>query len=128
VGYRTGDLGFADEDGFLYLVGRKHDMIKVGAHRVSAKEIEEALHEHAAIHEAAVVSRPDDLLGEAPVAHVVLRDGAAASGADLISFARARLPEHKVPVEVVFHAELPKKASGKIAKDVLRQPAPSTIL
>ncbi len=127
-GYRTGDLGFADADGFLYLVGRKHDMLKVGAHRVSAKEIEEALHEHPAIHEAAVVARFDDLLGEAPVAHVVLREGTAASGAELISFARARLPEHKVPVEVIFHAELPKKASGKIAKDVLRQPAASTIL
>ena len=57
-GYRTGDLGYADDEGFLFLVGRKHDMIKIGAHRVGPREIEEVLLEHAAVHEAAVVGGP----------------------------------------------------------------------
>jgi long-chain acyl-CoA synthetase len=118
-GYRTGDLGYADSDGFLYLVGRKHDMIKIGAHRVSAKEIEEALHEHPAVHEAAVVSRPHEILGEAPVAHVVLREAGQASGLDIIKFCRTRLAEHKVPVAVEFHAHLPKSGAGKIVKGAL---------
>lgn len=120
-GYRTGDLGYMDADGFLYLVGRKHDMIKVGAHRVSAKEIEEVLHEHPDVHEAAVVARPDELLGEAPVAHIVRRDGCETTEADIVAFCRARLAEHKVPVAVVFHDVLPKSAAGKIDKRALRE-------
>jgi len=118
-GYRTGDLGFADRDGFFYLVGRRHDMIKVGAHRVSAKEIEEVLHEHPAVHEAAVVSVAHDLLGEVPVAHVALREGAAAGEPELVAFCRGRLAEHKVPTQVVFHRELPKSGAGKIDKRAL---------
>jgi len=118
-GYRTGDLGYADADGFLYLVGRKHDMIKVGAHRVSAKEIEDVLHEHPAVHEAAVVASPHEILGEAPVAHVVRREAGQASGVDIIAFCRSRLAEHKVPVAVEFHIDLPKSGAGKIAKSAL---------
>jgi long-chain acyl-CoA synthetase len=118
-GYRTGDLGYADADGFLYLVGRRYDMIKVGAHRVSAKEIEEVLYDHPAVHEAAVVARSHELLGEVPTAHVVLRDLGTASEADILTFCRARLPEHKVPVHVDFHTELPKSGAGKIAKAAL---------
>jgi acyl-CoA synthetase (AMP-forming)/AMP-acid ligase II len=74
LGYHTGDLGYADEDGYLFLVGRKHDMIKVGANRVGAKEIEDILHEHPAVHEAAIVGAAHDLLGEAPVAFVAMRN------------------------------------------------------
>lgn len=119
-GFWTGDLGFADADGFLYLVGRRHDMIKVGAHRVSAKEIEDAVHEHPAIHEAAVVPRVDELLGEVPIAHVVLREVGIVAAPDLIAFCRQRLAEHKVPVQIVFHDQLPKSSSGKIDKRALQ--------
>ena len=122
-GYRTGDLGFADADGYLYLVGRRHDMIKVGAHRVSAKEIEEVLHEHPAVHEAAIVSAPHDLLGEVPVAYVVLRDAEQVSEADLLSFCRGSLAEHKVPSRIVFRTDLPKSGAGKIDRTTLREAA-----
>jgi amino acid adenylation domain-containing protein len=120
-GYRTGDLGFADADGFFYLVGRRHDMIKVGAHRVNAKEIEDVLHEHPAVHEAAVVAAPHDLLGEAPVAYVALREERQASDTELIAFCRARLPEHKVPARVVLCADLPKSGAGKIDKRAFKE-------
>lgn len=126
-GFRTGDLGFADADGYLHVVGRRHDMIKVGAHRVAAREIEDVLHEHPAIHEAAVVGESHPLLGEAPVAHVAVRDGSTIDGAEVIAACRARLPEHKVPTRVVFHVELPKTFSGKIAKDALRRDPVSEI-
>jgi amino acid adenylation domain-containing protein len=122
-GFRTGDLGFADEDGFLYLVGRRHDMIKVGAHRVSAREIEDALCEHPAVHEAAVVAEPHNLLGEVPIAYVTIREGGAASEPDLLTFCRASLPEPKVPARIVFLPELPKGGTGKIDKSALRQGA-----
>ena len=120
-GFRTGDLGFTDADGYFYVVGRRHDMIKVGAHRVAASEIEDVLHEHPAIFEAAVVGEVHPLLGEAPVAHVALRDGAQIDGPGVIAACRVRLPEHKVPSRVVFHAELPKTPAGKIAKDSLKK-------
>jgi acyl-CoA synthetase (AMP-forming)/AMP-acid ligase II len=123
-GYRTGDLGFADADGFLYLVGRRHDMIKVGAHRVSSKEIEETLYEHPAVHEAAVVAVAHDLLGEVPVAHIVLRETGQASEADLIGFCRTRLAEPKVPARILFSSDLPKSGSGKIDKSMLPAGAP----
>jgi long-chain acyl-CoA synthetase len=122
-GFRTGDLGLADADGYFFLVGRRHDMFKVGGHRVSAKEIEEALHEHPLVHEAAVVAEPHDLLGEAPVAHLALREACELTASEILEFCRTVLPEHKVPVHVMFHATLPKNESGKIAKAALRSVA-----
>jgi acyl-CoA synthetase (AMP-forming)/AMP-acid ligase II len=119
-GFRTGDLGFADVDGYIYLVGRRHEMIKVGAHRVSAKEIEEALHEFPAVDEAAVVPAPHDLLGEVPIAYIVLREGGHASEGDIVAFCRRTLAEHKVPARIVFRSELPKSGAGKIDKTTLR--------
>lgn len=120
-GYRTGDLGYVDTDGFFYLVGRRSEMLKIGAHRVSPREIEEVLHEHPAVYEAAVVSTPDEILGEAAAAYIVLRDGAHASDRDLILFARSRLPEHKVPVRVAVVAEIPKTPAGKLDKRALQE-------
>jgi acyl-coenzyme A synthetase/AMP-(fatty) acid ligase len=119
-GYRTSDLAYADTDGFFYLVGRRGDMLKVGAHRVGAKEIEEAIAEHPAVHEAAVVAEHHDLLGEVPVAFVTPRNGML-DAAEVLAFCRRRLPEHKVPVRVLVRAELPKSGAGKIEKQVLRQ-------
>jgi long-chain acyl-CoA synthetase len=128
LGYRTGDLGSIDEDGFLFLVGRRHDMIKVGAHRVGAKEIEDVLHEHPGVHEAAVVGVPHDLLGEAPVAVVAMRAERAGDAEELRHFCHTRLAPHKIPAKFIFRADLPKISGvGKIDKVSLRAAAMAEI-
>lgn len=119
-GFHTGDLGKRDEDGFLYVVGRKRDMIKSGANRVSAREIEDVLLEHAQIHECAVIGVPDELLGEAIHAFVVPKNGDALSEETIIGFCREQMPEFKVPRKVWFEKVLPKNASGKVMKEELR--------
>ncbi len=121
LGYRTGDLGYMDEEGYLFLVGRKHDMIKVGAHRVGAKEIEDVLNEHPAISEAAVVGVPHEILGEAPLAFVAARQDAPLSTQDMQAFCRARLPLYKIPIDFIQVASLPKNGIGKIDKLTLRR-------
>jgi acyl-CoA synthetase (AMP-forming)/AMP-acid ligase II len=124
IGYMTGDLGYADEEGYLFLVGRRHDMIKVGAHRVGAKEIEDVLHQYPAVHEAAVVAAPDDILGEVPVAFVALREDLPNPAEALRAFCSHSLPAYKVPVRFVFWQELPKiQGVGKIDKRILRETA-----
>lgn len=120
--YRTGDLGYADDEGFLFLVGRQHDMIKVGANRVGAREIEDVLHEHPAVHEAAVVPAYHDLLGEVPVAFVALREPIDDVERVLRGFAASRLVAYKVPVRVVVLPELPKlPGAGKLDRTHLRR-------
>lgn len=119
-GYHTGDLARRDSDGFLWIVGRKSDMIKAGAHRISPKEIEDTLLEHPALVEAAVIGVPDALLGEAIEAHVVARPHAPIDAREIEEFARARLPLYKVPRRFVVRGELPKSAVGKVMKDALR--------
>jgi acyl-CoA synthetase (AMP-forming)/AMP-acid ligase II len=119
-GYRTGDLGFADDEGFLFLVGRRHDMIKVGANRVGAREIEDVLHEHPAVLEAAVAAAPHDLLGEVPVAVVALSGSVTDAESALRAHCAARLAAYKVPRVVLVVPELPKLAgSGKIDRRVV---------
>jgi amino acid adenylation domain-containing protein len=121
LGYRTGDLGYADEEGFLFLVGRAHDMLKVGAHRVGPREIEDVLTAYPGVLEAAVVGGPHALLGEVPVAFVALRDGAAPDAEALLGFCRSRLAPHKVPAHIAFLPALPKiPGIGKIDKRALR--------
>jgi acyl-CoA synthetase (AMP-forming)/AMP-acid ligase II len=120
-GFHTGDLGYCDGEGFLYVVGRKREMIKCGAHRISPKEIEETLMEHREVHEVAVIGVPDELLGEAIHAFVVLREGRALAPSDIMAFAAARLPEYKVPATIRIRPDLPKNPSGKIQKQALRE-------
>lgn len=115
-GYHTGDLGTMDEEGFLYVVGRKREMIKTGAHRISPKEIEEALVEHSAINEAAVIGVPDEMLGEAIAAFVTSRPGEAPDPEAIVRWCRGRLPSFKVPKVVRILKEFPRNASGKIDK------------
>jgi long-chain acyl-CoA synthetase len=119
-GFRTGDLAQCDSEGFLYIVGRRQDMLKVGGERVGAKEIEDVLHEHPAVHEAAVVGAAHELFGEVPVAFVALCPDASASPEQIVSFCRSRLPDHKVPVRIMVQDDLPKSAAGKIDKPALR--------
>jgi acyl-CoA synthetase (AMP-forming)/AMP-acid ligase II len=115
--YFTGDIGRMDDEGFLYVVGRSKDMIKIGGNRVSAKEIEEALHEHQAILEAAVIGVPDDVLGEAPKAFIVVKPGISAGLlGELPAFLQSRLAVYKIPKLFEIRDSLPKNEAGKILK------------
>ncbi|MCW8945572.1 MAG: long-chain fatty acid--CoA ligase [Sedimenticola sp.] len=118
---RTGDLGYKDGDGYLYIVDRKKDMIIVNGMNVYPRMVEELLYTHPAILEAAVVGEPSELHGEIPVAHVVLKEGEAITTADIKAFCRDNLGRHEVPRKVLLVAALPKNAAGKILKRELRK-------
>jgi len=117
----TGDLGRLDEEGFLYLVDRKKDLIIVGGHNVSAPEVEAALIEHPRVREAALVGIQHPKLGEVPWAFVVPSDGAEPPAGELEQFLRERLADYKVPRSYSFVDELPRNALGKVLKRVLRE-------
>ncbi len=115
----TGDLFWMDEDGFLYFVGRKDDIIKSRGEKVAPKEIENVLYEIPGVVEAAVIGVPDPILGEAIKAFVVL-DGVTLTERDILRHCRARLEDFMVPQYVEIRDSLPKTASGKIKKTALR--------
>jgi long-chain acyl-CoA synthetase len=117
---RTGDGGYVDEDGFLFLTDRIKDMIVSGGENVYPVEIEEALAQHADVADVAVIGVPHPHWGEAVKALVVPRAGARPAAADLIAFARGRLAGYKLPRSVDFVAELPRTPSGKVLKRELR--------
>jgi acyl-CoA synthetase (AMP-forming)/AMP-acid ligase II len=117
----TGDVGRFDDDGYLTLVDRVKDLIIRGGENIYPKEIEDVLHAHPAVLEAAVVGQPDSVFGEQPVAFVTLRPGFEVVPEDLIEHCRRSLARYKVPREVHIDQALPKNAVGKIAKPVLRQ-------
>jgi acyl-CoA synthetase (AMP-forming)/AMP-acid ligase II len=119
-GLWTGDLAKMDEEGYLFMVSRKSDMIKSGSHRIAPKEIEEIILEHESVHEAVVVGQEDEILGEAIKACIVLRPDAKCTGKDLTRHCRKNLPAFKVPHHIVFLDELPKTATGKIKKAELQ--------
>lgn len=117
----TGDLAEMDEEGFIYLKGRKKEMIIVGGYNVYPVEIEDAIYEHPAVSEVAVVGVPDEKMGEIPKAFVVLRPGAEATPGEITAHCDARLAKFKVPRRVEFISEIPKNPVGKILKRVLRE-------
>lgn len=122
--YFTGDLGVEDEDGYLYVVGRKKDMIKVGANRISPKSIEEKLLENPGIHEVAVIGVEDEVLGEAIKAYLVPNNsGVNISTEEVLRFCKKELPPFKVPKYIEFVDSLPKNSSGKVLKQKLRAKA-----
>jgi acyl-CoA synthetase (AMP-forming)/AMP-acid ligase II len=112
----TGDLGHLDDDGYLFIDGRAQEMIKVGAFRVSPQEIEEVLSECASVEQAAVVAIPDDLLGQAVKAILVLRPGTEADVRAVKAHCKKRLASYKIPKVVEFVAALPRTSSGKIQR------------
>ncbi|MHA1233416.1 MAG: class I adenylate-forming enzyme family protein [Candidatus Helarchaeota archaeon] len=119
--YYTGDLGRMDEDGFLYVVGRKKDMIKVGGERVSGKEVEEKILEMDEVHEVAVIGVDDPTLGEAIKAFIVPRSDAVLDEDKVKNFLRNGLPSYKIPKYIEFRTELPKNKAGKIMKTKLKE-------
>ena len=119
--FHSGDLGYVDADGYLYVVDRKKDMIKTGGENVATREVEEAIYTHPAVAEVAVFAVPHPRWVEAVTAVVVLKDGQEATQDDLIAHARGLLAGYKTPKYVVITDALPKNPSGKILKRQLRQ-------
>jgi len=117
--FRTGDLGVMHPDGYVELRDRAKDIIISGGENISSVEVEHELNSHAAVLEAAVVAGKDEKWGEVPIAFVTLKEGAAATDAELIAHVRERLARFKAPKRVVF-GPLPKTATGKVQKNVLR--------
>ena len=117
----TGDIGKVDTDGYLFILGKKKDMIIVAGQNIYADDIEEVLHSHPKVAEAAVVGIPDKLRGEAVRAFIRLREGAIATEREIKQFCREHLADFKVPKQIVFMTSLPKTITGKIRKEVLKQ-------
>jgi long-chain acyl-CoA synthetase len=115
----TGDLGTLDEDGYLFLVDRKKDVVKTSGFQVWPREVEEVLAAHPAVAEAAVAGVPDPVQGEAVKAWIVARPGARATAEDLRSHCREKLVGYKIPTQFVFRDALPKSAVGKVLRRVL---------
>ena len=122
----TGDLGYLDEDGYLFIVDRKKDMIKTSGYQVWPREIEEVISAHPAVHEAGVAGIPDKMRGEKAKAWVVLNQGATLTEAELKSWCRERLAQYKIPAKFEFVSELPKTQVGKVLRRALREKEPVT--
>jgi acyl-CoA synthetase (AMP-forming)/AMP-acid ligase II len=120
--FRTGDLGVMHPDSYVEIKDRAKDIIVSGGENIPSIEVERALCSHPAVMEAAVVAGPDSKWGEVPVAFVTLKDGSAATEAELVAYVRSRMAHFKTPKRIEF-GELPKNATGKIQKFVLRDRA-----
>ena len=116
----TGDLVRMDEEGFVYHLDRKKDIIIRGGFNISSVEVEEVLFKHPAVLEAAVVAKPHKVLGEDVKAFVVLKEGNEANALEIMDFCKTQLADFKVPREIVFVDSLPKNPMGKVLKTVLR--------
>ena len=121
--HRTGDIGYLDDDGVLFLSGRKRDMIKCGGFQVWPEEIEEQLRAHPLVRDVRVLGVPHDRLGEIPRAVVVREPGGELTddelAAALVELCRQQLAHYKAPRDVVFVAELPRSAAGKVQRHTL---------
>jgi acyl-CoA synthetase (AMP-forming)/AMP-acid ligase II len=120
--HHTGDIGVIDEDGFVYIVDRKKDMIISGGFNVFPSEVEQVLWSHPAVQDCAVIGVPDDKWGEAVKAVVELKPGARADEGELIALAKDKLGGVKAPKYVDFVATLPRSPVGKVLKKTLREP------
>ena len=118
---RTADKGWMDEDGYIYLVGRDDDMIIRGGENISPGEVENVLHSHRDIEEAAVIGVPDPVWGQEPRAIVVLKKGKDTTGDEIIEYCRSRLAGFKRPRSVIFLDSLPRNPMGKVLKRELRE-------
>jgi len=119
----TGDLGYRDEDAYVFIVGRRKEIIISGGENISSLEVEEAISQHPGIAEVAVIGVPNELWGEAVKAVVALKPGyqSKVTEQEIIKFSRERLAAYKSPKSVDFLAELPKNQAGKIKKGELKE-------
>lgn len=117
--FRTGDMGKIDPDGYIWITGRKKEMMIVGGENVFPAEIEDVLLRHPAVEDVGVIGVPDKRRGECPKAFVVLAEDEKATEEEILRFARENLPVYKVPREVVFRSELPKAPTGKVMRRLL---------
>ena len=119
----TGDVGYKDEDGYIYITDRKKDMLLVNGINVYPREVEEVIYQFPGVKEAAVVSRPDPRKGEQPVAFVSPNDGTTIEPKALVQFLRGKLADYKVPRNITVIPALPRNATGKVLKTTLREMA-----
>ena len=123
---RTGDVGYMNDEGWLFIVDRKKDMINASGFKVWPREVEDVLYTHPAIQEAAVVGIPDDYRGESVAAFVTLQPGPEAdtvSEDEIVAFCREKLASYKAPRQVTIIDELPKTSSGKVLRRTIRADA-----
>ena len=123
----TGDLGYMDRDGYIFIVDRKKDMIKTSGFQVWPREIEEVISSHPAVAEVGVVGQPDTIRGETVKAWIVLRTGRSATAAEIKAFCRDKLAPYKVPTNYEFVPALPKTEIGKVLRRALRQQSTESI-
>jgi len=116
----TGDIGYLDEDGYLYIVDRKKDVIIAGGYNIYPREVDEVLYQHPKVQAACVVGIPDTYRGETVKAYVVLKEGHTATEEEIITFCREKLAVYKVPKMIEFRQSLPQTIVGKILRRALR--------
>ncbi len=119
--FYTGDIGYMDDQGYLYIVDRKKDMIIASGFNVYPRDIDEILFEHPKIKEACAVGIPDPYRGETIKAFVVPREGETLTAEEVIAFCREKLAAYKVPKQVEFMEDLPKSTIGKVLRRKLRE-------
>ncbi len=119
--FKTGDIGRFDDQGFLYIVDRKKDMVLSGGYNIYSKEVELVLHRYKGVADAAVIGVPDDIYGESVAAFIEAEPGVALTESELIEWCAAELASYKKPKHIVFMNELPKNSTGKVMKNELRK-------
>ena len=120
--YRTGDVGYLDDEGFLFITDRAKDMIVAGGVNIYPAEIEKTIVEHPGVEDCAVIGIPQDDFGEQPLAFVVPRPGRSVTAEDLLAFLDGRLASFKKPRRIEFVGSLPLSPMGKVLKTELRKP------
>jgi long-chain acyl-CoA synthetase len=119
--FHSGDVAYIDEHGYAYIVDRKKDMINVGGEKVFPSEVEDMMIDHPKIKDVVIVGFPDELKGEAPKAFIVLKEGEQSSEKEIREYCKTRMAPYKVPVAVEFIDEIPRLASGKALRRMLRE-------
>ena len=119
--FRTGDVGYMAEDGFVYIVDRLKDMINASGFKIYPRQVEDAIYRHPAVEEVSVIGIPDDYRGEAPKAFIKLKAGHSASAEDILNFLKTQISKLETPAEIEFRKTLPKTMIGKLSRKHLRE-------